>query len=232
MELLLPLPEAPAIAHEAGAPASAPSLWQAFQAALLALDPLGAQAVFERALAGRTPLQAVEALVLPALAHIGREWEDGVLALSQVYMAGRFCDELVARVLPPSDPDRKRQPRTAIVTLNDHHLLGKRIVHAHLRAGGFEIFDYGRMAVDELADRMQADGLRALLVSVLMLPSALRVKDLKAALAARGLHTRVVVGGAPFLLDPQLWRVVGADAMGRSGADAADLLQALAGAQP
>jgi methanogenic corrinoid protein MtbC1 len=72
------------------------------------------------------------------------------VALSQVYMAGRFCEALVERVLPPSDPDRKHQPRSAIVALNDHHLLGKRIVYAQMRASGFELFDYGRMDVPEL----------------------------------------------------------------------------------
>lgn len=205
---------------------------QAFQAALMALDPLDAQAVFEQALQGHSAMQAIEALVLPALTHIGRGWDDGTVALSQIYMAGRICDELVARVLPPSDPERKRQPRSAIVTLNDHHLLGKRIVHAQLRASGFEIFDYGRMELDAVVDRVQADRLRVLLVSVLMLPSALQVKALGAALRERGLDTRIVVGGAPFLLDPLLWREVGACAMGRSAADACTLLQGWTEAGP
>lgn len=224
----LKAPEPPTLADTPTPPAAA--AWappvQAFRAALTTLDQLAAQAVFEQALRGRRPLQVIEALVLPALAHIGRGWDEGTLALSQVYMAGRFCEDLVARVLPPSDPDRKRQPRSAIVTLNDHHLLGKRIVHAQLRASGFEIYDYGRMDVDALVERVRADRLRVLMVSVLMLPSALRVKALCAALRDQGLDTRVVVGGAPFVLDPLLWREVGASAMGRSAADACALLQA------
>ena len=117
-----------------------------FCSALENLDKLGAQALFAQALQGRTPLQAVEHLVVPALDWVGRAWDEGHLALSQVYMAGRLCEDMVLRVLPPSDPDRKRQPRSAIVTLNDHHLLGKRIVHAQMRASGFELFDYGRPA--------------------------------------------------------------------------------------
>jgi PAS domain S-box-containing protein len=86
-------------------------------------------------------------LVVPALEQMGSAWQDGSVALSQVYMAGRFCEELVERVLPPSDPDRKHQPRSAIVLLNDYHMLGKRIVYSVMRASGFELFDYGRMDV-------------------------------------------------------------------------------------
>jgi methanogenic corrinoid protein MtbC1 len=36
---------------------------------------------------------------------------------------------------------------------------------------------------------------------------------------------RIAVGGAPFLLDPELWCEVGADAGGRSAADAVTILR-------
>lgn len=198
----------------------------AFSAALQDLDRVRADTLFHSSLAQGTPMQCVEKLVVPALQHIGQAWDEGRVALSQVYMAGRFCEALVERVLPPSDPDRRHQPRSAIVALNDHHLLGKRIVYAQMRASGFELFDYGRMDVPALVARVQADGVRVLLVSVLMLPSALRVRALRAALDAAGLAVRIVVGGAPFLMDETLWREVGADAMGRHAADAARIVQA------
>lgn len=102
---------------------------------------------------------------------MGAAWDDGSVALSQVYMSGRFCEQLVERVLPPSDPERKHQPRSAIVVLNDYHLLGKRIVYSMMRASGFELFDYGRMDVDQVLAQVRADRIRVLLISVLMLPS-------------------------------------------------------------
>jgi methanogenic corrinoid protein MtbC1 len=199
---------------------------EAFSTALQEMDRVRADKLFHGALAQGTPIQTVEKLVVPALQHIGQAWDEGSVALSQVYMAGRFCEALVERVLPPSDPDRKHQPRSAIVALNDHHLLGKRIVYAQMRASGFELFDYGRMEVPELVARVQADRVRVLLVSVLMLPSALQVRELRTALDAAGLGVHIVVGGAPFLLDETLWREVGADAMGRHAADAARIVQA------
>ena len=193
-----------------------------FQEALQALDKVTADRLFNEALATMTPIEVVERMVVPALEGIGQAWQEGSVALSQVYMSGRFCEELIERVLPPSDPDRKHQPRSAVVVLSDYHMLGKRIVYSLMRASGFELFDYGRMDVAELVQRAQADGIRVLLISVLMLPSALKVREVRAALDP---SIKIAVGGAPFLFDEQLWQEVGADAMGRSAADAVRIVE-------
>ena len=203
-----------------------------FRQALEGLDRVRAEALFTQALAGHSPIEVVERLVAPALEQIGQGWHDGELALSQVYMSGRLCEELVERVLPPSDPDRKRQPRQAIVVLNDYHLLGKRIVYSVMRASGFELFDYGRMEVEGLVERAIQDRIEILLISVLMLPSALQVRQVRDGLEARGARLKIAVGGAPFQFDPQLWREVGADAVGESAADAMSIVEGWMGERP
>lgn len=196
-----------------------------FRQALEALDRVTAEAVFATALEQLPPIRAVEQVVVPALEQVGTAWHDGNVALSQVYMSGRFCEEIVDRVLPPSDPDRKHQPRSAIVVLSDYHLLGKRIVYSVMRASGFELFDYGRMDVDELVERVLADRIRVLLISVLILPSALKVKEACRRLKTADPALKILVGGAPFLFDPQLWQEVGADATGASAADAVAIVE-------
>ena len=196
-----------------------------FKKALLALDRVEADLLFTRAQGTLSPISAVEQVVVPALVQVGADWESGLVALSQVYMSGRFCEDLVEKVLPPSDPDRKHQPRSAIVVLNDYHLLGKRIVYSVMRASGFELFDYGRMDVDELVARAIEDKIRVLLISVLILPSALKVKAVCARLKAARPDIRIVVGGAPFQFDRELWQELGADAMGASAADAVTIVE-------
>ena len=128
-------------------------------------------------------------------------------------MSGRICEELVDDLLPPGSSDRKDQPKMAITVLSDHHMLGKIIVYSLLRASGFDLLDYGRMKVDDLIHRAKEDGIVILLLSVLMLPSALQVKELKEKLIESNLDVKIVVGGAPFRFDDQLWREVGADAV-------------------
>ena len=86
-------------------------LAQNFQEALESLDKVRAFDLFQQALSERSPIQVVEEIVVPALEQIGLGWQDGRLALSQIYLSGRICEDLVDKVLPPSDPDRKHQPR-------------------------------------------------------------------------------------------------------------------------
>jgi len=199
------------------------------EAALLALDRVAAQ----RILAGFAPplpaLRRVEGLIVPVLERIGRGWDEGRVSLSQVYMSGRLCEQIVDQVLPPVDPSRKDFPPTAIATLEDYHLLGLRIVYSALRAAGFSLLNYGRADLETLAARVEADGIRILLVSVLMLPSALRIKALKARLAQSGHRPRIIVGGAPFRFDERLWLEVGADAVGYSAGAAVEAVVRQAG---
>ena len=201
------------------------ALIKPFRDSLEMLDRVGAERIFHQALASMSPIEAVERLVIPALEDIGEAWQNGHVALSQIYMCGRFCEQLVETVLPPSDPDRKSQPRSAIVVLNDYHMLGKRIVYSMMRASGYELFDYGRLDVDELITRVLSDRIRVLLISVLILPSALRIADVCKALRAANPAIKILVGGAPFMFDDALWREVGADAMGRNAAEAVTIVE-------
>ena len=78
----------------------------AFERALLSLDRVTAKRIIEAADSDSTPLQLAERLVTPALERIGKAWEQGRVALSQVYMSGRICEELVNTLLPDSSLDR------------------------------------------------------------------------------------------------------------------------------
>jgi methanogenic corrinoid protein MtbC1 len=200
-----------------------------FERALLSVDRLGARNILTESKADQTPIQLVESLVRPALERIGEGWEQGHVALSQVYMSGRMCEELVDSILPPGSSTRENQPKVAIAVLDDYHLLGKRIVYSALRASGFEILDYGQVEVDGLVRRVRDDGVQVLLISTLMLPSALHVRELRSRLDQVGLDVKIVVGGAPFRFDDQLWREVGADAMGRNASDAIGIIATTTG---
>jgi len=90
-----------------------------FERALLSLDRLGARRILLETGDAATRVQAVEQLVVPALERIGAGWERGRVALSQVYMSGRICEELVNHILPPADPRRQDQPKLAIAVLQD-----------------------------------------------------------------------------------------------------------------
>jgi methanogenic corrinoid protein MtbC1 len=195
--------------------------------ALLALDRVTFQRLFHETDATLSPVARVEQLIVPVLERIGAGWEEGSVSLAQVYMSGRICEEMVDVVLPPTDSSRTDQPPMAIAVLEDYHFLGKRLVYSALRASGYSLLNYSRCETDELVQRVIADNIRILLISTLMLPSALRVRDVRAGLQAAGHEVTIIVGGAPFRFDDQLWREVGADATGASAGDAVRLLEQL-----
>ncbi|KPA10614.1 cobalamin B12-binding domain-containing protein [Candidatus Magnetomorum sp. HK-1] len=200
-----------------------------FEEALLSLDRLRIKELIEQATKNDTNIQVVEKLVVPALEKIGAGWQNGDIALSQVYMSGRICEELIDEILPAKSPDRKSQPKMAIAALDDYHLLGKRIVYSVLRSSGFELQDYGRQNSESMVKKAIEDEIRILLVSTLMLPSALAIKDLRNQFNEKQVSIKIVVGGAPFLFDSNLWKEVGADAMGKNASESVVLVSKIMG---
>jgi methylmalonyl-CoA mutase cobalamin-binding domain/chain len=203
-----------------------------FKRALLSLDSPAAERVIAQASAGRPPLEVIEAVIAPSLSYLGQAWEAGTIALSQVYMGGRLCEQLVNALLPEGTDGREAQSPVAIATLDDYHLLGKRIVLSALRASGFAVRDYGRGTAEEVARRALADRTEILLLSTLMLPAALCVRKVRSLLSQSGSRALLVVGGAPFRLDAQLAREVGADEVGTNTAEAIAIVRRLSGRLP
>jgi methanogenic corrinoid protein MtbC1 len=56
-----------------------------------------------------------------------------------------------------------------------------------------------------------------------MLPSALKVKRIQE--ETKGLKTKIIVGGAPFRLDPELWKEVGADGYCKDASEIFNMLE-------
>jgi methanogenic corrinoid protein MtbC1 len=200
-----------------------------FREALLSSDTESAAAILATYLVNGTALDFVEEVLVKTLDQIGDGWENGQYALSQVYMGGRICEDLVEKILPDESGLRKAKPKIAIALLNDYHALGKRIVYAVLRAGGYQLIDYGRVEAEELIRRVKEDQIETLLISVLMLSSALQVKEVVRGLSDHQHQVRIVVGGAPFRLDRGLWQQVGADAVGFTASEALHLVSQLEG---
>ena len=155
-----------------------------------------------------------------SLEIIGNKWSEDKLSLSQMYMAGRLCEEVIETYIPETSNSRIDNPKMAIVVLEDGHLLGKRIVCSMLRASGYKILDYGCQHIDEILDNVIKDKLDILFVSVLMYSSALKIKQLVTRLRERCCKAKVMVGGAPFRFDKNLWKEISADAMGYNSSDA------------
>jgi len=197
---------------------------QEFEELLLSLNRIGVQQAVTAESKRSSPVHAIETLVVPALENIGAGWESGSVSLSQVYMCGKICEEIVEGILPEVDPKRRDQPPMAIVVLDDYHLLGKRLVYSALRSSGFGLTNFGQMNATTLVENIKKEHIKILLISVLMYPSALHIKQVREELDRDHYPLKIIVGGAPFRFDEKLWMEVGADAMGKSAAEAITLV--------
>jgi len=196
---------------------------------LLDVDQLAVRNLIDKLLKECQPLDIIENLITPVLQKIGAGWEKGDLALSQVYMSGRLCEEILPDLLPKAGSVPKNNLKIAIAVLEDYHTLGKRIVYTYLRACGYNVIDYGHgINAGDLARKVIEDNIQILMISTLMLRAALQVKAVKEILDKSECKTKIIVGGAPFLLDDQLWRMVSADAMGRTASEAIETIESLA----
>ena len=200
------------------------NLKQDFKSALLNFD----SELVKKIIIGHSDNQAdsIPVLISEVLSEIGDEWVKGDLALSQVYMSGIICEEMVESVFTSGENYENQVSKIAIVTFNDFHALGRKIVLSVLRSVGFSIIDFGNgINIQQLIDKIIKENIDILLVSVLMLPSALKVKELREELNKRNMNIKILVGGAPFNFDNTLWQQVGADAMGRVPTDAIPFLK-------
>jgi len=198
--------------------------------ALLASDQTKAFAILDTASRHYETFECISGIIVPALDRIGSGWEKGDLALSQIYMSGRICEEYIESLNLVSESTLIDQPKIAIAVLEDHHTLGKQTVLSACHAAGLTVTDYGAgVLAEELAEKVLEDGIEILLISALMLRAALKIKVVTDILHEKGSRTKVIVGGAPFIFDETLWQQVGADGMGASATDSLNYIDAFVG---
>jgi len=195
-----------------------------FKEALLDLDKTKATEIL--LLQEKEQKYAAGNIIQQAMENIGYEWERGILALSQIYLCGRICEEITNSVFELKPEKPRNKTAIGITTLSDYHYLGKKIVSSILRSHGVELIDYGHgVSVENLVKNVINDQVHCLLVSALMLPSALLIKTLRELFESCNYSVKILAGGAPFIFDNRLWQQVSADAFGATPTDAISILQ-------
>ena len=172
--------------------------------------------------------QLAEELITPALESIGQKWEKGDVALAQVYMSGKICEELVESMFHGKADHVIDHPPIGIAVLQDFHLLGKRLVYSMLRAHGFQLIDLGYgIGPEAVCKAAVENNIRILLISTLMLPAALNVVKIREYFEEQDYACKIIVGGAPFNFDSQLWKDVRADAYASTASGAVQAVETI-----
>lgn len=193
---------------------------KAYNEAVFETDKDAAFEVIERALEqGMTPEDVVFKVVIPAveemMSHITRDPDAN---LAQHFMTAQIASAVTEKMLEKFQHPPETIGLLVIGTASgDLHSLGKRIVSGCLKAMMVEVIDLGvnvpaeRFVEEAIRHDAQVIGISAMMVHTAtgedgckMVRRILRDRELES-------RFRIVVGGAPYRFDEQLYKTVGAD---------------------
>jgi 5-methyltetrahydrofolate--homocysteine methyltransferase len=185
----------------------------------------------EAALAsGREAFEIVQAEMMPAMAEVGRLFEEGEYFVPELMLSARAMKgalELLRPLLAASGA--KPSGRVVIGTVaGDLHDIGKNLVAAMLEGGGFEVTDLGTdVAPAAFVDAVAATGAPIVCLSALLTVTMPSMRRTIEAFEQAGLRdrVRVLVGGAP--VSEQYAQEIGADAYGETAGAAVALARRL-----
>jgi methylmalonyl-CoA mutase cobalamin-binding domain/chain len=183
-------------------------------------------------------IATLKELLEPVLRRIGERWSIDKISLAVAYVAGKVAEDFIAEILPDASPggggagEPAGAGKVAILgnAEDDYHGLGRRIVAAFLRVAGWRVVDLGNDVLPEaFADAAVAERASVIGVSAMMLTNALNIKKLREELDRRGLSGRVglAVGGAVFVMRPDLVAEVGGDGTVATAMEAPELFERL-----
>jgi methanogenic corrinoid protein MtbC1 len=158
-------------------------------------------------------------LLEPVLLKIGEEWRtQGSFSLAQAYIASKIAEDAILEIARHKQAGSVPPPSRGNVVLgnieDDFHALGRKIVATFLRLEGLNVIDLGNDVPSSVfVDTAVAHQAKVIGVSAMMLSTARNIRHLRSELEQRGLagKIRLAVGGAVFLVMPELVSEVGGD---------------------
>lgn len=208
------------------------SIQNYMDAILDAEDQIARDLVHNALALGHSPRELVEEWILPAMDLMIHEFNHNLdQNLAQHYLIARISEELCTELfaLYPNRPI----PKGKVVfgtSFGDLHTLGKRIVSGCLRARQIEVIDLGvNLMPETFVDQALAHHAQVIAISSMMSHTArspmgcLGVREI---LRQRQLESqiKIVVGGAPFRFDPELYLKIGADAYADNALEASQII--------
>lgn len=206
---------------------------KAYNEAVYDTDRTRAFEIVESALEqGVTPEDIVFKVVIPALDLMVQAISDGFdTNLAQHFMTGQIAADVTEKMLVRFTEPPAYVGRVVIGTAaGDLHTLGKRIVMGCLKAHMIEVVDLGvNVAAQRFVDEAVTREAQVIAVSAMMVHTARGengARKVRQLLRERNLENRIklVVGGAPFRYDPELYKTVQADAWAENGVSAANVI--------
>lgn len=184
---------------------------------------------------GVSPENIVFQVVIPAMELMIKSIsEDFDANLAQHFMASQIASQVTDEMVAKFQKSPETIGTVVIGTSHgDMHTLGKRIVSGCLRSLMIEAVDLGvNVAPEKFVDEAIAHNASIIAISSMMMHTArseLGSTKVREILKERGLEDKIkiVVGGAPYRWDPNLYQIVQADAWAEDGITAGKVIKDL-----
>jgi 5-methyltetrahydrofolate--homocysteine methyltransferase len=179
---------------------------------------------------GIPPLELIGQGISPAMAEVGRLFEEGDYFVPELLMAARATKEIFA-ILRPLLAQSGVQPAAHVVlgtVQGDLHDIGKNLVAAMLEGGGFEVTDLGvDVPPERFIDALQKKPAQIVGLSALLTTTMPAMRTTIEAFRAAGIRQqfKIIVGGAP--VTGKFAESIGADGYSESAAASVDLARRL-----
>ena len=205
-----------------------------YNEAVFEIDKDSALEVIETALKqGVTPEQVVFDIIIPSIEEMMAEIViNADTNLAQHFMTAQIAAEITEKMLAKFEVPPEVIGRVIIGTsYGDLHSLGKRIVIGCLKSMMVDVVDLGvNVKAEAFVDAAIEQDAQVIAVSSMMVHTAtgedgsLKVRAL---LKERNLEDKIklVVGGAPYRFDHELYNKVGADTWAADGVSAAKIIR-------
>lgn len=209
------------------------SIIKKYKEAVFETDKEAALKVVNDALdTGISPEEIIFKVVIPAVEELmAGITKDPDANLAQHFMTAQIAAEVTDKMLVKFKKPPEIIGRIVIGTASgDLHTLGKRIVMGCLKALMIEAIDLGvNVPAERFVDEAVAKNAQVIAISAMMVHTANGengVRKVRQILKERGLENRIriVVGGAPYRFDSELYKAVGADAWAPDGVSAGKVI--------
>jgi trimethylamine corrinoid protein len=202
---------------------------EAYNAAVIDTDREKAIAVINSALSrGLKPEDALFKVVIPSIEILLQSVSSsGEISMAQHFMASQIASDVSDLLIEQFAAKPGAAGCVVIGTAyGDFHGLGKKIVGGCLKAYTIKVVDLGlSVSANAFVDKALEHGAQVIAISSMMIHTTLgedgclAVRDI---LKSRGLEDKIkiIVGGAPYRFNPELYRSVKADAWSRDGTEA------------
>ncbi len=179
---------------------------------------------------GVAPLDLIDHGIRPAMADVGKRFEDGDYFVPELLMAARATKQVFELIRPVlTAAGAKPQGRVVLGTVQgDQHDIGKNLVAAMLEGSGFEVIDLGvDVAPQKFVQAVQQNDVDLVGLSSLLTTTLPGVSAALDALGKAGVRDRVkvMVGGAP--VTESFASSVGADGYAENAAVAVEVAKRL-----